>query len=150
MGIEIRKTVRSMLISEEGWQNKAYPDPLTKGPPFTIGVGHTGPEVYLGLWWSDDKISETLDADIAKATVECQARFAPWFQHLNSARQAVIVGMVFQMGIGRVLGFRQALACMERNDFEQAAAEMLDSAWAKQTPRRAQRMAEMMRTGEWA
>lgn len=150
MGIEIRKTVRSMLISEEGWRNKAYPDPLTGGAPWTIGVGHTGPEVYEGLYWGDDKISETLDADIAKATVECQARFAPWFQHLNDARQATIVGMVYQMGMRRVLGFRQALTFMARNDFEQAAVEMLDSTWAKQTPKRARRMAEQMRSGEWA
>ena len=147
---EIRKTVRSMLISEEGWRNKAYPDPLTGGAPWTIGVGHTGPEVHEGLYWGDDKISETLDADIAKATVECQARFAPWFQHLNDARQAVLVGMVFQMGIGRVLGFRQALAAMKAGDFSTAAAEMLDSYWAKQTPARAHRMARQMMAGEWA
>lgn len=146
---EIRKTVRSMLISEEGWRNKAYPDPLTGGAPWTIGVGHTGPEVHEGLYWSDDKISETLDADIAKATVECQNRFAPWFQHLNEARQAVLIGMVFQMGIGRVLGFRQALAAMKAGDFSMAASEMLDSYWAKQTPARAHRMARQMMAGEW-
>ena len=146
---EIRKTARSMLISEEGWRNKAYPDPLTKGPPWTIGVGHTGPEVHEGLYWSDDKVSEVLDADIAKATVECNTRFAPWFQHLNDARQSVLVSMVFQMGLPRVIGFKQALNAMKTGSFEQAAAEMLDSYWAKQTPARAGRMARQMASGEW-
>lgn len=146
----IKKTVRSMLISEEGWRNKAYPDPLTKGPPWTVGVGHCGPEVHEGLYWSDDKISETLDADIARATVECQSRFAPWFQHLNDARQAVLIGMIFQMGLTRVLGFRRALVAMKAGDFAQAGVEMLDSDWARQTPSRARRMADQMVSGEWA
>lgn len=146
----MEKSVRYMLISEEGWRNKAYPDPLTKGPPYTIGVGHTGPEVYPGLYWSDDKISDALDADIAMATVECTTRFSPWFQHLNDARQAVLIGMMFQMGAPRVLGFRRAIAAMQASAWETAASEMTDSTWGKQTPDRAKRMAEQMRTGVWS
>ena len=142
--------IRNMLIREEGWRNKAYPDPLTGGAPYTIGVGHAGPEVYPGLYWSDDKISQALDADIAVATVECTTRFSPWFQHLNDARQAVLIGMMFQMGARRVLGFRRALSAMSVGAWETAAAEMLDSDWAKQTPARARRMADQLVTGEWA
>lgn len=145
----MEKSVRYMLISEEGWRNKAYPDPLTKGAPWTVGVGHCGPEVHEGLYWGDDKISEVLDADIAHATVECQSSFAPWFQHLNEPRQAVLIGMVFQMGIRRTRGFRRALAAMAVGAWETAAAEMLDSTWAKQTPARAKRMADQLLTGEW-
>lgn len=32
----------------EGLSLKAYPDPATRGYPFTICYGHTGPEVHLG------------------------------------------------------------------------------------------------------
>jgi lysozyme len=148
--LPMEKSVRYMLISEEGWRNKAYPDPLTNGAPYTIGVGHASPDIYPGLFWSDDKISQALDADIAVATVECTTRFAPWFQHLDAARQAVLIGMMFQRGAKRVLKFRRALAAMSVGAWESAAAEMLDSTWAKQTPARAKRMADQMRTGEWA
>lgn len=147
--MEQPKNLRSMLIREEEWRNKAYPDPLTKGPPWTIGVGHTGPEVHEGLYWSNEKTGEVLDSDISAATAECHARFSPWFQHLNDARQAVCIGMVFQLGLPRTLGFKHALAAMKAGDFEQAAVEMLDSGWAKQTPDRAQRMARQMASGEW-
>jgi GH24 family phage-related lysozyme (muramidase) len=33
----------------EGWRSHAYPDPATQGKPYTIGYGHTGKMVYLGM-----------------------------------------------------------------------------------------------------
>lgn len=47
----------------EGREYKAYPDPGSKdGKPWTIGIGHTGPEVHEGLVWNDAQI----DAAYAK------------------------------------------------------------------------------------
>lgn len=51
----------AQIVVREGKAKKAYLD--TKGIP-TIGVGHTGPEVKLGLVWGDDTIMGTLQADI--------------------------------------------------------------------------------------
>ena len=39
------------------------------------------------------------------------------------------------------------IAAIRRQDFEGAAAAMLGSLWARQTPARAARMAEAMRVG---
>lgn len=36
----------------EGCERQAYPDPATGGEPWTIGWGHTGPEVHKGLVWT--------------------------------------------------------------------------------------------------
>lgn len=55
------------LMQEEGVRNNAYPDPVTGGDPWTIGVGHTGPEVHPGLQWSDAQVMEALRSDITKA-----------------------------------------------------------------------------------
>ena len=38
----------------------AYPDPGTGGAPWTIGWGHTGPEVVPGLEWSQTIADRTL------------------------------------------------------------------------------------------
>ena len=38
----------------EGCRLDAYPDPATGGDPWTIGWGHTGPEVHKGLTISQD------------------------------------------------------------------------------------------------
>lgn len=49
------------LERREGKRNRAYLD--TKGIP-TIGVGHTGPEVYMGLVWTDQQVADAFADDI--------------------------------------------------------------------------------------
>jgi lysozyme len=57
--------------------------------------------------------------------------------------------MVFQMGASGVSKFRKMLAALDKKDYDLAATEMLDSRWHEQTPKRAQRLALQMRTGQW-
>jgi lysozyme len=57
--------------------------------------------------------------------------------------------MSFQLGVDGLLGFKNTLKMIEQRNYEAAAAGMLNSLWAKQTPERANRMAEQMRTGIW-
>ena len=140
--------LRDQLIRFEDREYTAYPDPLTGGEPWTIGVGHCGPEVHPGLVWSDAQIDAALDADIAAATRDCTAHF-PWSAALNEPRKAVVLGMRFQMGLPRLLKFVKTLAAMRDGKWALAADGMLDSAWAKQTPRRCKTLARQMKTGEW-
>jgi lysozyme len=45
----------------------AYPDPGSKdGKPWTIGWGHTGPEVVKGLVWAQAQADAAFVADIAR------------------------------------------------------------------------------------
>lgn len=53
-----------LLTLREGKRNKAYKD--TKGI-WTIGVGHTGPEVVEGLVWTDAQVDAALKQDIKTA-----------------------------------------------------------------------------------
>ena len=76
-------------------------------------------------------------------------RNIPFFDSLCVPRQAVLMNMAFQMGIQGVSKFKKTLALIEVGDFDAAADGMLKSLWAKQTPNRANEMAEQMRTGEW-
>lgn len=46
---------------------KAYPDPATHGDPWTIGYGHTGPDVKPGRIISQDEAVDLLIADLATA-----------------------------------------------------------------------------------
>lgn len=57
---------RRVLEYFEGRRNEAYPDPATGGDPWTIGVGHTGPEVFKGMVWTDALIDKALSADLQK------------------------------------------------------------------------------------
>lgn len=47
---------------------KAYPDPGSEdGNPWTIGWGHTGPEVVEGLVWTQDQADAAFLEDIAES-----------------------------------------------------------------------------------
>jgi lysozyme len=135
------------LKADEGLRLEAYPDPLTGGAPWTIGYGHAGLDVRPGLEWTQDRAEDALVADVLKTKADLD-RFAAWWRSLCDARQDVLANMTFNMGIERLLGFREMLAALKAKDFPTSAAQMLDSQWARQLPRRAQRLAEQMKLGE--
>lgn len=56
----------SLIEHFEGMKTEAYPDPASGGDPWTIGVGHTGPEVHKGLLWTTAEITAALEADLQK------------------------------------------------------------------------------------
>ena len=141
--------LRKQLITFEDWRLSAYPDPLTGGEPWTIGVGHCGPEVCEDTVWTGTQVNAALDKDITEKTAQCREAF-PWFDSLNEPRQAVLVGMCFQMGITGLKKFTRTLAAVRDGHYEHAANGMRNSLWARQTPRRAHRLANQMASGEWA
>lgn len=138
---------------EENRETHAYVDPITKAEPWTIGEGHTGPEVHEGLVWNDAQIDAAKASDIAHARDGCRVHLNPWFDQLDEVRQAVLIAMAFQLGIHGLLEFVQFLGAMRDQRWHAAAGEMLDSKWAKKdSPARARRAARAIETGEtqWA
>jgi lysozyme len=136
--------LKQQLLREEGSESCAYQDTLGF---WTIGVGRLI-DSRKGDGLSQDEIEYLLDNDIKKITDKVH-KFLPWVSKLNEPRQAVLLQMTFQMGLRGVLDFKRTLGSIEDGQFAEAAAEMLESKWAKQTPARAQRLAKQMETGEW-
>ncbi|ECX3247832.1 glycoside hydrolase family protein, partial [Salmonella enterica subsp. enterica serovar Kentucky] len=68
----------------------------------------------------------------------------------NPARRDILISMAYQMGVSGLAGFKNTLAMVAEGNYAGAANGMLSSLWAKQTPERAKRHAEVMRTGEMA
>lgn len=51
----------------ESCRLKAYPDPgSANGHPWTIGFGHTGPDVYPGLIWTREQADAAFVADLGR------------------------------------------------------------------------------------
>jgi len=136
--------LKSQLLREEGAESCAYQDSLGY---WTIGVGRLI-DSRKGGGLSPDEIDFLLENDIKTKTREVLLAL-PWMPRLSEPRQAVLIGMAFQMGLKGLLQFKRTLGSVEDGQFAEAAAEMLDSAWAKQTFGRAARMAKQMETGEW-
>jgi lysozyme len=67
----------------------------------------------------------------------------------NDARTDVLLSMAYQLGVEGVLQFKNMLSAIVAEQFNDAADAMMNSLWARQTPGRARRHAEMMRSGTY-
>ena len=63
---------------------------------------------------------------------------------INPQAFGLVTEMVYQIGAKGTSKFTNTLQAIKDKDYAQAAIEMLDSKWAKQTPKRAARMAAEM------
>jgi lysozyme len=134
----------TQLRREEGVSRHAYQDHLGF---WTIGVGRLI-DKRKGGGLSDEEVDRLLRNDVERFTREVKQALS-WFDELNEPRQAVLVGMAFQMGTAGLLQFRNTLNAVRDNRWFDAAEGMLASRWAQQTPGRASRMAKQMETGQW-
>ncbi len=146
------------LVLHEGMRLKPYRCPAGK---LTIGAGRNlednplRPEEaeYLGLVSLQDGISREealflLHNDIRRTEALCRDKI-PFWNMLDDERQYALLDMAFNLGIGGLLKFGKMLAALERQNYPAAAAACRQSAYARQTGKRAQRIARLIETGEW-
>jgi lysozyme len=128
----------------EGLVLHAYKDHLGY---LTIGIGRMI-DKRKGGGISEAEAEYLLQNDIG-SIVSVLHRNITVFDTLCAPRRAVLMNMAFQMGVTGLMKFKKTLSLIEAGDYEAAGDNMLKSLWAKQTPERAQEMAEQMRTGKW-
>ena len=87
----------SLIKRFEGLRLKAYPDPATGGEPWTVGIGHCGPEVHQGLV-IDERIA---DAYLVKDTVHAADAVNSLVRvDLTQNQFDALVSFVFNCGAG--------------------------------------------------
>lgn len=138
-----RAKLAAQLEVDEGKRNRMYLDTATP-PRWTAGVGRN----ISDRAFSDDEIALMLQNDITIVETELDRKL-PWWRQMSEARQNALANMCFQMGIDRLLGFKNALTLLQAGRWDAAAREFMDSKWANQVPKRAQRVTDMIRKGEF-
>ena len=135
----------AQLRRDEGVKATAYQDHMGF---WTIGVGRLIDSRKPGAGLRPDEIDYLLRNDI-EDRVQALTKALPWSDRLDEARRGVLINMAFQLGTAGLLGFKSTLALIAAGKYAEAAEQMLKSKWATQTPARAKRLAEQMKTGEW-
>lgn len=143
----------SLLRQEEGVRYKPYIDSL--GYP-TTGVGFKlGPQgaslSHYTFTLSDKIIDAWLceNIEIIQSRMLQEGEISCALTRCNHARQDILISMAYQMGVTGLRGFHLMLSAIVAENWNDASAQMLSSTWSKQTPARAQRHADVMRSGEW-
>ena len=86
--------------------------------------------------------------DIAIVEKELLAN-KPIVNQLNDVRQMVLVDMAFNMGVPRLMKFKNMWLAIEKVNYQLANEEMIDSRWAGQVGSRAMKLSLAMKNGEW-
>ena len=119
------------LVRDEGLKLKPYK--CTAGK-LTIGVGRNLADVGI----SEEEARHMLSNDVYNCIYDLDLAL-PWWKTLSDGRQRALLNMCFNLGITRLLKFKNMLKCLRDGNYEQAAIEALDSKWARQVGRRAER-----------
>lgn len=133
------------LTGDEGTKATVYKDSLGY---YTIGVGRLVDPRKPDSGLRPKEIAFMLANDIEERMLALSVQL-PWMAELSEPRQAVLLNMSFQLGVTGLLGFKNTLLMVRAGNYEAASQGMLQSLWASQTPNRAKRLSEQMRTDKW-
>ncbi len=133
--------VIEQLKRHEGMELKPYKCTSDK---LTIGIGRNLEDVGI----SEQEAEMLLLNDIERAGRLLKDKF-PWTMELDEVRFAALINFTFNVGIGTVSKFVNAMALLKAGNYGMAADEFLQSRWASQVGHRALEVSEQIRTGEW-
>ena len=136
--------LKARIKEHEGFVPKIYKDQLGFK---TIGFGHLvlpTDKFAEGVTYKKKDLEQVFDSDFntARSNANQLIEGLP----LHHQAKCVIIEMVFQLGIGGVSKFKKMWKALKQNDYHTASEEMLDSKWAKQTPKRAEELSSVMKS----
>ena len=128
------------LRIDEGVRFVPYQD---AGGNWTVGIGH-----LMSNPLSESAVESILQDDIAIAEVDAR-KIYPQFGAFSEIRQRAIVELLFNLGYNRYMTFNRHRAAIEENDWDTAAAELIDSKWYRKDVQasRSERVISMIRNG---
>lgn len=126
---------RASLKTDEGLRLKVYRCTADKN---SIGYGRNLDDKGITL----EEAELMLDNDIAEC-VQDLATFH-WWNNLTDVRQAALINLRFNLGPARFRGFKMMIKALEMGDYTEAAYQVMNSNYAKQVGRRAERVAEAL------
>lgn len=108
----------ALIKNAEGCVLSAYPDPGSGDDPWTIGYGHTGPDVHPGLTITQERAEQLLRSDLARF----EAGVAQNAGQCSQGQFDALVSFSFNLGLKALLG-STLLRLHKAGDYEGAAGQ---------------------------
>lgn len=134
------KFLREQLKRHEGVVLRPYTDSVGK---VTIGIGRNLSD--NGITMAEAEYLMEHDIKLAEVYLSSYG----YADSLSPARRVALTNLMFNIGPNAFREFRRMNAALEHQNFTKASQEMLDSKWRRQVGRRAEELAEMVRTGNF-
>lgn len=148
---------RALLVFHEGRRQEPYRD--SEGY-WSIGIGRcidrrAGCSIPPGLRipMTTAEVDELFEQDLHEHIADLH-RIVPWVRQLDEVRYHVIAEMFFNLGPEPFDGDGHKdwpifIRQVRSGEYIKAAANMRQTLWARQIGKRAQRLADMMESGQW-
>lgn len=136
--------LKARIKRHEGFLAKVYLDSLGKA---TIGYGHllTEEDDFVeGVIYDKDILEKLFEKDFGIAVQGAEELLKDYV--VAPLAKDVIIEMVFQLGKTGVSKFKNMFAALKEYDYTRAAAEMINSAWYRQTPSRCEELSKLMKS----
>lgn len=146
MAVFDKARILKQLKLDEGFRPKAYWD----NKQWTVGYGTRG---YKGEVLTKAEAAARLDKHVAIAEKGFDYIFKDHDQKFNEVRTEAFMNMIFNMGLGSMLGFKRTLGVIKDHDevdWDKVADNLTESLWYRQVGNRAKRIVKEVRTGEKA
>ena len=131
----------------EGFSATAYRCPTGR---LTIGYGRCVDPDEPGTGITEEEAEMLLENDLVRFEAMTRDVLRDTWHVLDQVRREALIEMCFNMGPGNLAKFKMMIASLAEEDFEGAAQEALSSRWAAQVGKRADRIAERIRSGVYA
>ena len=143
------------LEFHEGFREKPY---YCSEGKLTIGIGHNTEarpfteeeKKAIGDWKKG--ITKNMAYMILRNDMEIclkDLRKLGFWYYLDNERRYALLDMCFQMGYDNLCKFKKMLEAIRVKDYSEASRQCLDSNYHRQTPKRCERIAKLIRTGVW-
>lgn len=145
--IKLTDELRARVQDHEGLRTSVYLDTLGKK---TVGIGHLvrhfeEERFAEGVEIPMEEILEIFEMDLNRAAAGADMLIEDNVGHdLPQHVAEVVLEMVFQLGTTGVSKFKKFWKALRVKDYKTAAAEMQDSRWHSQTPKRCESLAEIV------
>lgn len=154
---DLIESTYGMTAEFEGFRAKPYRD--TKGK-LTVGIGtnldNPGVSKLFEQAGVDEQQARKSGVDRKQAEALLKAglqiaqadakRLVPNFDQLPLDARRVVLDMSYNLGGPKLSEFKNMISALQRNDFNAAADEMVDSRWFGQTGNRSRALVSMMRS----
>ena len=134
--------LKSRIKKNEGYSNQIYYDQVEKP---TIGFGHLikKREKFLHQKkYSKKHLNKIFENDFSSALSDFNKSYKE--KGLSKNSQEVLLEMIFQLGIKNCLKFKKFNQLLRNKLLHMAALEMLNSRWYAQTPKRVEKLVDLL------
>ena len=130
----VDQSVQAWIKQDEGLKLETYVD--TTGH-LTVGWGRN---LQNGIRLDEAELM--FQNDLTQTVNELLQQ--PWYGDISANVQNALINMNFNLGITKLLEFKDMITALEQKNYRAAAQAALNSLWAKQVPNRAKEIAVMI------